>query len=86
MSIILADKYDDALPVRRPDGGIIVDGQVVADTVMCVHCNSHFIPRKGSGIIRGYCKYCNGPICGPRCARCLPFEKYLELVEMGSNP
>jgi hypothetical protein len=81
MSGIVPDNYSDAESVRRPAGAIILDGQEVANTLQCVHCGAHWVPRRGSGITRGFCKRCMGPICGPRCQECVPFEKWLDKVE-----
>src|SRR5688572_20876079 len=77
------DSYADALPVRRPSGHILLDGHVVEDTVQCVHCNGHYTPMKGSGIIRGFCRNCMGPVCSPKCAACVPFERWLDQIERG---
>jgi hypothetical protein len=85
MLIIESDNYKDALAVRNPHGGIIIEGQTVADTLQCVHCGAHWVPQKGSGKIRGFCKRCMGPVCGPGCARCVPHEKWLEMVEKASG-
>ena len=74
-------EYADALPVRRPSGFILIDSVVVADTVQCVHCNAHWTPVKGSGIIRGFCRRCMGPVCGLKCAACTPFEQRLDAAE-----
>jgi hypothetical protein len=70
--------YADALSLRRPSGAIIVDGAQVADTAQCVHCNAHFVMRAGSGTTRGWCRNCNGFVCGPKCAACVPFEQTLD--------
>lgn len=70
--------------VRNPHGNVLIDGVTVADTLQCVHCNAHWIVRTGSGITRGFCTRCMGPVCGPRCATCRPFERWLESVERGS--
>jgi hypothetical protein len=77
--------YADALAVRRPAGAILIDGAQVADTAQCVHCNGHFVMVKGSGTIRGFCRNCNGIVCGPGCAACVPFEKRLDLAERGGR-
>lgn len=50
-------------------------------TLQCVHCGGHWIPRPGSGMVRGFCTRCNGPICGPGCAECVPEEQMLENIE-----
>jgi len=52
-------------------------------TLQCVHCGRHWVPRPGSGITRGYCLRCNGPVCGPGCAECVPAEQQLENIEGG---
>lgn len=75
-----ADEYADAVHVRKPAGGIIVDGAHVADTVQCCHCNAHFVMRTGSGTTRGWCRNCQGMVCGPKCAVCTPFEQRLDLA------
>ena len=75
--------YKNAQYVRRADGGITIDGCEVASTVMCVHCGAHWIPLAGSKIIRGWCTKCMGPICGPKCAKCIPYEKWIEQIEKG---
>lgn len=36
--------------------------------------------------MRGFCQNCNGPICGPNCAECVPEEQYLENIEYGRDP
>lgn len=54
-----------------------------AATLQCVHCGGHWVPRKGSGIVRGFCLNCNGPICGHGCAKCVPVEQMLENIEKG---
>jgi hypothetical protein len=76
----------EAESVRKPSGHIIIDGNVVADTLQCVHCNSHWIPIKGSGIKRGYCTHCNGVTCGSEsCMQCMDFRKKLDLYEKGNR-
>lgn len=52
-------------------------------TVQCVHCGGHYVPRPGSGIVRGFCFRCNGPICGPGCKDCVPVDQLLENIEQG---
>lgn len=70
--------------VRNPHGGIMLDGQHVADTLRCCHCGVMWIPVKGSGIERGYCLKCMDVTCGPKCAgSCIPLEKRIELSEKG---
>ncbi len=50
-------------------------------TLQCVHCGGHFQPRPGSGIERGFCMNCNGPVCGRSCEKCVPVEQYLWNME-----
>ena len=59
-----------------PDIGI-----VTSDTVMCVHCGGHWTvdPKHARG--RGFCWHCNGAVCGPQCAECVPRERQLEILE-----
>ena len=69
----------------REDGAIIINGEQTASTMQCVHCGGHWVPKPGSGTVRGFCRRCMGPICGPACAECLPFEKWLDTVERESK-
>ena len=66
--------------VRNPGGHIIVDGQDIAMTIQCVHCNCQWVPIRGSGKTRGFCLNCKGPICGKQecIGTCLPWEKKLD--------
>lgn len=60
----------------------------VADTLQCVHlCQQHWIVTPGSGIERGWCSYCNGPVCGQEAcmAECKPWEKSLEEIERAAR-
>lgn len=52
-------------------------------TLQCCHCGCHWFPQPGSGRVRGWCMRCNGPICGPNCARCVPLAQYLDNIEQG---
>lgn len=52
-------------------------------TIQCVHCSRHWVSQPGSGRIRGWCTRCNGPVCGPGCAECVPKERQLENMEAG---
>ena len=69
------------MPRRQPAGFILEDGREVASTEQCVHCGEHFVMVKGSGTVRGYCPKCDGMVCGPKCAACVPFEKRLDDAE-----
>ncbi len=53
------------------------------DTLMCMHCQAHWIVEPGSGRRRGWCNSCNGPTCGSEsCATtCLHWEKMFEQIE-----
>lgn len=33
--------------------------------------------------VRGFCQRCNGYVCGPGCAKCVPTEQLLENYEKG---
>ena len=67
---------------RKPSGFIVVNGQEVAHTLQCCHCNKHFVSIRGSGKRRGFCTHCNKVTCGAKnCDVCLPFERKLELAE-----
>lgn len=54
-----------------------------AKTLQCAHCGGHWVPRPGSGRVRGWCQNCQGPVCGPGCAACVPEEQLLENIEAG---
>ena len=56
---------------------------VEEDTLQCVHCGCHWQVKPGSGIVRGFCGRCNGPICGEKCLECVPIERGLENMEAG---
>lgn len=78
--------YANATHDRRYGGTILIDGKEVAETAQCVHCDGHFVMVKGSGRIRGWCVNCNGFVCGPACAACIPWEKKMELMEGKAVP
>jgi len=69
--------------VERIAGGVLLDGQQVAETLQCCHCGMHWMRKPGWGTIRGYCLKCNAVLCGKQeCMEtCRPFEKWLEEVE-----
>lgn len=79
----LPDEYKYARLAAKEDGAILADDKQIASTIMCRHCQQHFMVRVGSGIKRGWCHRCGGPTCGrPECeTRCYPFEKWLDDVE-----
>ena len=80
----MSDKRHTTL---RPQGwlfGTFPDGRTVEfETVQCVHCGGAFVLQPGSGKIRGWCHNCNGFVCGPGCAACVPTEQLLENLEAG---
>ncbi len=55
-------------------------------STQCVHCGGHFPLCPGSGKLRGFCYNCNGLVCGPGCANCVPMERMLEEMEGTKNP
>lgn len=57
-----------------------------AKTLQCCHCGGHWVSQPGSGKVRGFCMNCNGPVCGPKCAECVPLEKWLDEVEGTRKP
>jgi hypothetical protein len=72
------------------ESGLIIVSDPAADrpqaeipTVQCVHCGGHFVVEPGSGKTRGFCTRCRGPVCGPKCAACVPAEQLLENIERG---
>jgi hypothetical protein len=77
------------MALRRDNGYVVfvdpgADKPILeASTLQCVHCYAHWWPSPGSGIERGFCFNCNGPICGRDCAKCVPREIYLENLEKG---
>jgi len=77
----LRTPYADAQAVRQPSGQMLIGEATVADTLQCVHCNAHWAVVRGSGRIRGFCRRCMGPVCGPQCAACVPFEQRLAMIE-----
>ena len=75
--------------VLKPHGTLITtpwDGpEVHQDTIQCVHCYRHWVYKPGSGKTRGFCTRCNGFVCGPKCAECVPKEAKLENIEAGRD-
>lgn len=43
---------------------------------------AQFLEQQGKKM-RGWCSRCNGPVCGPACAECVPQERLLENMEQG---
>lgn len=52
-------------------------------TLMCAHCQMHWMVRPGSGISRGFCIRCAAPTCGKKKCfeRCDPWEARIERME-----
>lgn len=68
--------------VKNPGGGIMIDGQHVADTLQCCHCGRHWVPIKGSGRVRGWCTRCHHVTCGnSECMECVPYEQKIAQME-----
>lgn len=74
---------ENAKSVRNPAGGIIVDGQQVADTARCCHCGAHWVMvRDDESTLPHYCRNCDDTVCDkPSCRNCVPAEKRLDLIE-----
>jgi len=68
---------------RNKRGAVVVDGKLVGETLQCVHCSYTWQVIPGSGIKRGWCPDCAGPLCGRHeCMTfCTPFEARLDLTE-----
>lgn len=67
---------------KNGKGAVIIGGEHKADTLQCVHCGCHWLPKPGSGTVRGWCSSCKGPVCGKEpCNTCIPFEASLEIQE-----
>ena len=80
----LKDYYKDCTTARRPKGYILRDDVEIAQTMQCCHCGAHFIYRKGSGTVRGFCRRCMDITCGaPACNPCRPFEEQLRELDRG---
>ena len=52
-------------------------------TLSCCHCQATWVVKRGSGKLRGFCQNCNGFVCGPACAECVPIERRIENIEAG---
>ena len=71
---------------RKPSGAVILfgpDGVTDGETLMCSHCQMHWVIRPGSGTERGWCWRCAGPLCGKKAcmSRCIPWEMAIEAME-----
>ena len=72
--------YDGELILSDPGSDKPV---LTVGTLSCCHCGLHFVVQPGSGRTRGFCMNCNGPVCGPACAACVPTEQFLDNLEKG---
>ena len=54
---------------------------------MCSHCGCRWEYQPGSGTRRGYCKRCNGVLCGQDlCMKyCVPYMARIEGIEQGKT-
>lgn len=78
-------QYDNAHWDSRSYASVILlDGQEVACMLRCCHCGGHFLNVKVPGQERGWCSYCNAPVCPKKeCDHCVPFWKWVEAIEKG---
>lgn len=74
-------EYGDAKHERKPHGIVFSNGKEVATTLMCPHCFTHFISRKGSGMRRIFCTYHMEVCCGAEA--CPPCPKLAGEIQMG---
>lgn len=75
-------EFSDVESVRKPHGFLFVNGQEVANTLRCCHCQTTWVPKRGSKRIRGWCSMCGDVTCGSLgCIECVPFEKQLDKIE-----
>lgn len=77
--------YIQRLAPRHAQGAVILDTGEVRDTVMCAHCQMHWVPEPGSGHKRGWCFKCQAHLCGKQAcmAGCRPWEQQIEAMERG---
>lgn len=61
--------------------------KIEGETRMCAHCQMKWLYKMGSGKRRGFCKRCNGLLCGKDlCMRyCIPYIDKIEAIEKGQN-
>lgn len=73
--------------VRKPSGYFTITDpdapMIEGETLSCRHCQAIWRVQPGSGIRRGWCHRCAGPLCGkPAClAECVPWERAIEAME-----
>lgn len=72
---------------RRPKGATFTfdpgGPTIERDTLMCAHCQMHWVVEPGSRHKRGWCYRCQAPLCGKRrcMGKCVPWERELEQME-----
>lgn len=61
--------------------------KIEGENRMCAHCQTSWHYTPGSGIRRGYCRRCNGLLCGTtRCMTyCIPYLDQIEAMEHGKS-
>lgn len=61
--------------------------KIEGETRMCSHCQFKWQYYPGSGKRRGYCRRCNGMLCGKViCMKyCIPYLDKIEAMEKGFN-
>lgn len=76
--------------LRRTEHGLVTISDPGSDkpileagTLRCCHCGQHWVPKPGSGRVRGWCMNHAAPVCGPGCAECVDVEQLLENIERG---
>lgn len=62
---------DDHRLWHKEDGAFFFTDQDTKETtqyqsLQCKHCGGHWQLQPGSGKIRGWCKNCEGPLCGEK--------------------
>lgn len=79
--IIIQGNKPSNYTVYNDPSGKKVEGEMR----MCAHCSIRWEYRPGSGKRRGYCKRCNGLLCGKDlCMQyCIPWIDKIDAMEKG---